>query len=534
MRRFLNLFYFMFLYNVLIQGQEMDPILKDLDKAILNKEVYLKQKYTKIKSLKINVNKFTLSEDHKNLYKTYMLLFDEYQSFKYDSAYIYLEKAKSKALILKDPQLLTKTRIKEGFILLSSGLFKEAIDTLSSIDKTKLDLNLKFEYYIINARAYYDLADYNKDHRYNISYVQKGNLNLEKALLLIKANTNEFWAIESLKRMKQQDWNGAEFAFSYWINNFKLTPRYYGIATSSLGYIYSERGYTEKAIQYLALAAIADIKNATKETVALRNLANELYKLGDLEKAYKYIIIAMDDAVFYNARHRKIEISSILPIIEKAHYNNIKAKHDTLVKIIVVLTCFTLVIIIFLVIIFKQLKEKNTARKSMADSLSKLQELNLSLSEANTIKQEYITYFIKATSNLISKIDTLQKNTLHKIITKKTEEVIASLKRYNVKEERDNLFRQFDEIFLKLFPTYVTDFNLLFPNDHKTVLKNGDLLNTELRIFALYRLGIQDSNQTANFLDLSVTTIYTYKTRIKSTSNFKENFEEKIMSIKTI
>jgi len=532
--RNLLFFYFLFLSSILMQGQEINPILKDLDNAIINEGAYLKQKYAHIKKLEINVNKFTLSKDNKNLYKSYMLLFEQYQSFKYDSAYIYLEKAKSKALILNDPQLLTETRIKEGFILLSSGLFKEAIDTLSIINKTKLDLNQKFEYHITQARAYYDLADYNKDNRYNISYIRKGNLNLEKALLLIKKNTNEFWAIESLKRMKQQDWKGAEFAFNYWINNFKLTPRNYGIATSSLGYIYSERGYTEKAIHYLALAALADVKNATKETVALRNLANELYKLGDLDKAYKYIIIAMDNAVFYNARHRKIEISSILPIIEKAQYNNIKTKHDTLVKIMLVLSAFTLIIAIFLGIIFKQLKERNAARKSMAASFNKLQELNLSLSEANTIKQEYITYFIKATSTLISKIDAIQKNTLHKIITKKTEEVIASLKRYNVKEERDNLFRQFDEIFLKLFPTYVADFDQLFPNDHKNILKNGDLLNTELRIFALYRLGIQDSNQMANFLDLSVTTIYTYKTRIKSSSNFKENFEQKIMSIKTI
>ena len=170
----------------------------------------------------------------------------------------------------------------------------------------------------------------------------------------------------------------------------------------------------------------------------------------------------------------------------------------------------------------------------MANSYSQLQELNNKLTEANTIKQEYITYFIKATSDLINKIDTIQKSTLHKIITKKTEEVIASLKRYNAKEERDNLFHQFDEIFLKLFPTFVTEFNLLFPKDHKCTLKKGDLLNTELRIFALYRLGIQDSNQIADFLELSVSTIYTYKTRIKSTSHFKDVFEEKIMEIKTI
>jgi DNA-binding NarL/FixJ family response regulator len=512
----------------------IDPILDELDKVLLKKEFYVKQKYTNIKSLKRSVDKFTLSRDDKNLYHCYMSLFDEYKSFKYDSAYYYLEKAKSRAIVLKDPQLLSKTRIKEGFVLLSSGLFKEAIDTLNSIDTVKLAQKNKFEYYSIKARAYYDLADYNRDQRYNINYIQKGNLYLARALSLIKQNTNEYWATESLKRLKQQDWKGAEFAFSYWINNFKLPPDYYGIATSSLGYIYSERGYTEKAIHYLALAAIADVRNATKETVALRNLANELFKMGHLEKANQYINLAMDDATFYDARHRKIEISTILPIIEKAQLNKVKNKNDMLETIIILLTVLGCIIVLFLIIIFKQLKERNASKKVMAESYRQLQEMNISLSEANTIKEEYIAYFIKATSGLINKIDHIQKSTIQKVISKKTDEIIASLNRYNVNKERENLFHQFDDIFLKLFPTFVTDFNNLFPPDHRSIVKKGELLNTELRIFALYRLGIQDSNQIAEFLELSVSTIYTYKTRIKSKSDFKEVFEDKIMAIKTI
>ena len=525
---------FFFIAGFSLTAKETNPVLEELDKALLKKDVYLKQKYRKIEGLKKDVSKFTVSQNNEQLYNTYMALFDEYKSFKYDSAYYYLEEAKVKAIVLKDPKFLAKSRIKEGFVLLSSGLFKEAIDTLNVIDAQKLDQKNKFEYYSIKARAYYDLADYNKDQRFNIHYVQQGNHFLKKALELIGTNSNEYWAAESLKRLKQQDWRGAEFAFSYWINNYKLPPDYYGIATSSLGYIYSERGYTKKAIYYLALAAIADVKNATKETVALRNLANELFKMGYLDKANEYINIAMDDATFYNARHRKIEISSILPIIEKAQLNNVKDKNDKLERIIILLTILTVIIVLFLVIIFKQLKERNKARKIMASSYAQLQEMNISLSEANAIKEEYITYFIKATSAFINKIDHIQKSTLHKIITKKTDEVIASLKRYNVKEERENLFHQFDEIFLKLFPTFVTDFNHLFPNDHKCIVKKGELLNTELRIFALYRLGIQDSNQMAEFLELSVATIYTYKTRIKSKSDFKDTFEEKIMAIKTI
>lgn len=532
MKRFTILL--VFIYSATLFAKEINPSLENLEKELQKKDFYIHQKYSKIKRLKINVRKFVLSQDNKNLYHTYMQLFDEYKSFKYDSAYYYLEEAKTKAIKLKDPTLLARTKIKEGFILLSSGLFKEAIDTLNSIRPELLDVNNRYEYYTIKARVYYDLTDYNKDPRYSIHYVQMGNQFLKKALSLTNPNTNDYWAAESLERLKQQDWEGAKKAFSYWISHFKLPPKYYGIATSSLGYIYSEGGDKKKAIEYLVLAAISDIKNATKETVALRNLANELFKLGYIETANRYVNLAMDDATFYDAKHRKIEISLILPIIEKAQFSKVKSKNDILENIIILLTFFAIIIIIFLIIIVKQLKEKNASKKVMDQALSKLQEVNISLSETNTIKEEYIAYFIKASSDLINKIDHIQKSTIQKIISKKTDEIISSLKRYSVKEEREHLFRQFDEIFLKLFPTFVTEFNDLFSNDNQSIIKKGDLLNTELRIFALYRLGIQDASQMADFLELSVATIYTYKTRIKSKSKLKDIFEEKIMAIKAI
>ncbi|NUY81043.1 hypothetical protein HUK80_09070 [Flavobacterium sp. MAH-1] len=525
---------FFFLLTHVLLAKDINPVIDRLDKVLQDKEIYVRKKYAKIKELKRNVDKYTLSKDDRQLYTYYLELFDEYKSFKYDSAYYYLESAKSKAFVLKDDQLLSKARIKEGFVLLSSGLFKEALDTLNSIAVEKLPSKNQFEYYSIKARAYYDLADYNKDPRFNIAYVQKGNEYIEKALKLVSPNTNEYWATESLKRMKQQDWRGAEFAFSYWINNFKLPEEYYGIATSSLGYIYSERGFTEKAIEYLALAAIGDVKSATKETVALRNLANELFKLGYLEKANSYISLAMDDATFYNARHRKIEISSILPIIEKAQLNKIQGQNDTLERIVILLTVLAVIIIVFLVIIFKQLKHKNAARKEMAESYVKLQEMNTSLSEANAIKQEYIAYFIKATSDFVNKIDHFQKSTIQKVIAKKTEDLLQSLKKYDIKHERENLFHQFDEIFLRLFPSYISDFTSFFAPEHQPIIKKGELLNTEMRLFALYRLGIQDANQIAEFLELSVATVYTYKTRIKGKSFHKDCFEDKIMAIKTI
>ncbi len=240
----------------------------------------------------------------------------------------------------------------------------------------------------------------------------------------------------------------------------------------------------------------------------------------------------MEDATFYNARNRKMEISSILPIIEKAQIQKTEGQKNTLKWIVIALSVLAILVVIFLVIIFKQLKSRNASRRILAESNLKLQELNSNLREVDSIKQEYITYFLKVTSGFIHRIDQLQKSTLQKILAKRPEEVVQILKKYSVKKARAHLFQQFDEVFLKLFPTFKEDYFALFPEKERVFLNNGDTLNNEMRIFALYRLGVQDSNQVADFLELSVTTIYSYKTRIKNKSNYKDNFEEKIMDIK--
>ncbi len=532
--KYLYIFCFIFIGSEITTTNSNGEILIELESVLADKDKYMKYKYDRISNLKKDIEKNILDNDDDKLYESYMSLFNEYQSFKYDSAYYYLGKAKSKALILKDSLKLSSTKINEGFVLLSSGLFKEALDTLNSVTVEYLPQKQKFQYYSVKARAYYDLADYNRDPRFSINYIQKGNKYLEEALNFTDTDSNNYWATESLRRMKHQDWDGAEFAFTYWINNYDLPSEYYGIATSSLGYIYSIQGYNEKAIKYLALAAIADIKNATKETVALRNLANELFKLGDLNKANKYIALAMENATFYDARHRKIEISTILPIIEKAQLFKLEGQKKLLKTIVILLAVLALIVIAFLFIIVKQLRGRNASRKELTDTNKKLKELNLHLREADAIKQEYIVYFLKVTSGFIHKIDSLQKSTLHKIIAKKPEDVLKILKRYSVKKEREELFYQFDEVFLKLFPSFIEEYNLLFPEGESVILKNRELLNTELRIFALYRLGIQESNQVAGFLELSVATIYSYKTRIKSKSDYKDSFEKRIMEIKTL
>jgi tetratricopeptide (TPR) repeat protein len=509
-------------------GQNYLELIKELEKTLDNKSKYIEQKETYIQKKKDELHLFESSNDLRKEILVSLQLVYEYQSFIYDSAQYYIDQAKNIAYRLKDKSLISHIKIREGFVLLSSGLFKEAIDTLNSVNPDYLNDSLKSNLYAILARAYYDIADYVRDPNFMPQYISRGNIYLDSAMLYVTSNTNEFWAINSLQRMKMSDWSGAKFVFEYWMKNYELPRHHYAIATSSLGYIYHMTGFPDQAIEYFAKAAIADVQTATMETVALRNLANLLYEKGEEERAYRYIIEALNDASFFNARHRKLEIGQILPIIEGEQINVIKRQRDRITEFSVFISILFVALIVALIIILISFKRLNIARLAIRKSNDKL-------IEANKIKDEYIAYFFNQNSEYIEKIESLQKWVRRKVAAKQFQGLKKFPQNINVQDERIALYERFDKIFLKLFPNFVGEFNNLLKADEQIQLKDDQILNPDLRIYALIRLGINDNEKIANFLNYSVNTIYAYKTKIKGKAKCpSDQFKQKVMEIKSI
>lgn len=509
-------------------AQNYDELIEELETALDNKDFYIKQRENLIQKKKDELHSLESSKDLRKQILVSLQLVYEYQSFIYDSAQSYIDRAKSIAYRLKDKPLIAHVKIRDGFVLLSSGLFKEAIDTLHSVNLERLNDSLKTSLYSTLARAYYDLADYVRDPEFMPHYIAEGNKYLDSALIYVKPNTNEYWAIESLHRMKKSDWSGAKFAFQYWMNNFELPRHYYAIATSSLAYIFHMTGFPDMSIEYFTRAAIADVKTATMETVALRNLASLLHQKGEEKKAYRYIIEALNDASYYNARHRQLEVGQILPIIEGERMNVIRNQRDRIILFTAFISVLLVALIAALIIIWVSFRRLNAARKA-------IQESNDKLIEANKIKDEYIAYFFSQNSEYIEKLESLQKYVRRKIATKQIESLKKFPQNVNVENERQALYERFDRVFLKLFPHFVEEFNELLKANEKILPRDEELLNTDLRIYALIRLGINDNEKIASFLNYSVNTIYAYKTKIKGKANCpSDQFKKMVMEIKSI
>ena len=309
----------------------------------------------------------------------------------------------------------------------------------------------------------------------------------------------------------------------------------YAIAASSLGFIYEELGDKQKAIHYMIEASIGDIISATKETVALRNLANLLYETGDVHKANKYVRLAMEDANLYNARHRKISISSILPIIEKERFEMVEKQRNILIGSVLIISVLFVLLLGTTIVIYKQVKKLRLARHTIQEQNKKLLSTNSKLLEANKIKDEYITQSIYGDSEYIDRIEYIYKIVNRKIVARQYEDIRSFLKESDLRKERENMYSSFDQTFLKLFPDFVEEYKKLFLPDDILDIDISKGLTPEIRIFALIRLGIHESERIAKFLNYSVNTINTYKTKVKNKSIIaNELFEQKIMEIKTV
>ncbi|MES2267191.1 MAG: DUF6377 domain-containing protein [Bacteroidota bacterium] len=550
--------YFIFMLLLLRPHVTLAADKTDSLQKVLNNILEHKKQNDQARFAAINRIKLELRANYTSLqarYDNYQKLFDAYKSFVHDSAYVYSKKLNVCAYQLKDPNKINYAKVDMGFVLISAGMFKEGLDTLSRVNTRYLSKHQRFQYLFLQARSHFDIGDYDKIDDYYYHYSAIGLKYCDSILNSHQPGTYEYLSAAGLKALRSADYKTALAPYLA-IMKLPQTHQDSAVNLSCLSYIYFVNKNNDLGMQHLLQAAIIDNMHSTKESVALTNLATRLYQQGDTKNAFLYIHNAINDATFYGARHREAQISSILPIIENEKINGIEKQKRSLMMYAAIITLLIVVVIVFSVITSRQLKKlriadeiivkKNndlhTANESLTEVNSTLDKANRSLThtnikldEANMIKDEYIGNFFNIHSDYIGKLDRL-KRSIEKILKEKRyDEVQLVLNRLNTNYERENLSHSFDKVFLNIFPNFVEDFNLLFDADHQTHLAEGHLLNNELRIFALIRLGIDENETIAKILNYSVNTIYTYKTKVKNRSFVpNDEFEDKVMGIKAV
>lgn len=540
----------MYVFSLSAKKNELDSLFSVLDYTIENRNSYVKQREQKIADYKEMFNVLNLTKEQQ--YEINRKLYDVYYPFKPDSAIVYMKQNVLIAEKQKNKTWLIESKLRLSSVYITKSMFIDALDLIESIPKNELNNDLLRHYYTLYTNLFSQYP-----HGENKELEDRLSIYYDSIRILTDKNSVLYQKQEGYRLTSQRKFKEAREIFLNVYKDIEKDTHEEAKMANSIAHTYRNELNYEMQKKYFAIAAIADIRNGVKENAALRSLAVACYETNDIDRAYRYISQSQEDAMFANVNFRIIEISQIFPIIDKSYQAKIQKQKSRLSLLLIcigILSLFLTIAIFYVSIQMGKLKKTRKALSTANDQLTLLNEdlkksnnektkanneirqVNLELSEANMLKETYISQFLTICSMYIKKLEKYQNTLNKKAIESQTSELFRILKsRDMIENELKELYHLFDTIFLNLYPNFVAEFNALLPENEQFSLKPNELLNTELRIFALIRLGITDSSKIADFLHYSLATIYNYRTRVRNKSIVSsEDFEHIVMKIGAI
>ena len=532
--------------------EENRKLLHSLDSLLEQQDLFVRVKEERIKQLKMQYSRV---KDVKELYAMNRMVYLEYRVYDADSALHYINKNIQLAQQTNNRTWEVVSLLEQSFVLTSSGLLTEALKAVSDIQPEELPQNLRSEYFGRLCTLYSRLRDYSSEN----SQLSEHYNNLQKAFrdsVYLTATPDElrYWNCRAWLYMGTPEIEPVKQAFEENKQTLSNDSRKYSIATYNLSAIYRSENNESKYLENLILSAMADIRSVNGDIGSLQEIAEYLFKHGEIDRAYNYILYCSQKAMLFHNRVRIVKMSHLQNQIYKAYQEQSRTQQKRLQASLIAVSFLFLVLIGAFLFIRKQmrrLKEANLKLDSTNQKLSvnmdalstahqrleevniqlkdlntHLQEVNDQLRESNYVKEEYIGYVFNICSTYISKLEEFRKNINRKLKVGQIEDVKAMTdSSATASNELKEFYQNFDTIFLHLYPDFVGDFNALLLPEERIELKEGELLNTELRIHALIRLGITDSVKIADFLHCSAQTVYNNRLRTRNKSIIpKEDF----------
>ena len=519
---------------------ETDSLLRVLDGIVAHKQDFEGQKRA---SIERHLYRLKNAVEPEALFAEYSTLFERYRKYKLDSALYYARKKLEVARLIGIPDSINLALMNEADGLKGLGRFKEGQEILDRIPKTDFVRHSSYFYYLRHSivhsltaeaineeeRRHYaaelrrcrdSIAMVNRDNRLGLMVNKAEILKIEGKFREARATLEE---VQSLPEAKENA--------IYW---------------ASLAETYSFLRQRDKQKLCLTRAAIIDKRNCIKTYTSLQDLAMLLYRDGDVDRAYKYITCALEDIIESNARSRLIQVAEYMPIITAAYKHRQEDERSRNIAYYALLSVMTLTLVVLLMLLIYRNRKLNEARHALNDRNARLVSLNQQLSalnddlnsvnhrlsDSNKIKEEYIAQLFDICSGYIDEIEHYRLSLVRKVKAGQQAELLDVLSESIAAKSLKEFFRKFDMIFLDLFPTFIDEFNKLLQPGAQIVPKDGELLTPELRIYALVRLGINDSTRIAGCLHYSSQTVYNYRLRTRNKAIVpKDRFVESVQNL---
>ncbi len=519
-----------------VEVSPKDSVERELKKVLGRKIEFEKDKLLKIFEIK---ERLRLRNAPSDRYQLLQNLYDEFKTYQIDSAIFYVNENKKIAQQLKDPILINEVDIQLAGLYSSAGRFIESNQILKGIPRQSLSSEQEADYY----RAYSDFYSHYGQSTNHYQYFTQSEVYRDSLLNVLPKDSKEYRINSATRALFGNNFDKAESELKQLLQEYKDPQHERAVIAYLLGLLYKNKGDQENEIYYLGQSAITDIKNTVKDNASMQSLALVYFERNEIDKAYLFIQQAMEDALFCNVRFRTIENSSFYPIINSAFQEKELANKNQLKTFLYIISLMSILLLVAFIVLYMQMKRLKRTRRDLKTLNNELQGLNgqllkvnQDLQESNHIKEEYMAQFFELCSAYIDKLDNTRKGILKKLSNNQLDELNKELKSQDfIKTELDDLYHNFDVIFLNLYPSFIQEFNKLLKPEEQLTLKHDELLNSELRIFALIRLGISDSTKIARFLRYSLRTVYNYRVKVRNkVLGTKEDFDEQIKEIGNI
>lgn len=508
-------------------SSDLQGLQERLNKAIDEAGIYAGIRNRQIDTLR---RRAAVAASPEELYAIQSRIVENYESFICDSAEHYVLLNIRLARRIGNEGYLTDSRLRLAFLYSLSGLFLQADSLFRTIDYPRLRTDQKCHYYWNRIRYYENLIHYSNDERFTHGYAREIDACRDSLLSLLPVGSKEWLTEKAFLAQREGDSATAVSIFEEIFRKQNPDTHAYAMAAMCLAKAYRQSGDLRRQEYYLMEAAITDIRLAVKENEALLALATLLFDAGDVDRAYSYISFALSDANFYNSRFKNTMIARLYPIIESCYLDKLDTQRHNLRIFGFVSSLLALAFATAMFFYFRQTRILSQARIRLKKLTGELLLLNKNLDEANLIKERYLGYFMNQCAIYVNKLDHLRRDVSLKIRNKQFDR-LSELGPARGREEEEALCANFDQAFLELYPDFVEKFNMLLVPQSRYTVEEGHL-NTELRIFALIRLGISDVTQIANFLHCSPQTIYNYKSKIKKAAlDGGEKFEQTVRTL---
>ena len=522
-----------------------DSLLVKLNQTIEQRPSYMQRKEKALETLRQSLSKLSVGnvEGRMNLYEA---LWQENRSYNTDSSLFYATALSQLAQQAGNEEQKQNALLHRATALMTIGMFKEADEIINPLREGGVLPGQRSQFFHLGRSLFGLMADYAVTAQEKAAYASLTDDFRDSLLTIYEAGSNMY-------RMIYADKLTAHGKYAEALRELlPFTPT--GDGRFDAGYHYTiaeayyHMGRIEEARHYYTLAAISDMQSDTREYIALRKLAVILFQSGDIDRAYHYLTLCMADAKACNARLRILEILDTFPVVNEAYLEKKQQQQRVITGVLIAISLLVVSLIFAIFSVLKQKKALQQAQTDLAHANSQLNEVNRTLVEYNEemkrqnqlitetsyLKEAYITQYMDQCSSYLEKMESFRKRLRQLLSAGKTKEIQQALTSYNqeVETELAEFYDSFDTTFINLFPTFVEDFNALLREDEQVQLKPGQKLNTELRVFALIRLGITDSTKIAHFLRYSVTTIYNYRTRMRNRARGdRDELEKQVMEI---